>query len=326
VTRLERFIFRRGELSVVRSIGIAIVCVSVAFVARLVLAPLGPASAFATFYPAVLFSTVVAGRVAGLTAIAFSLVSAWWAFVGPYYEFKWPTSAELLRFGLFTLCNGLMIWLAVKYRQVVFDLQDSEKQRRLLADEVHHRARNIVSVITSLVGQTIKDTELAQTLINRIRVISDAENPLENTGSRETDLRQLLEETVQRIHGPSIVLDGPMVRLGEQQARNLRLVFHEMATNAAKYGALSEPAGRVEIDWSDDGSCLEIFWREHDGPKVAAPRRHNFGSKLIGKMLKDLGAGLNATFAESGYCYQISVPHSGREPADLDMRTSIVPD
>jgi two-component sensor histidine kinase len=126
---------------------------------------------------------------------------------------------------------------------------------------------------------------------------------------------------VQSIHGASISLDGPAVALSELQARNLRLVFHEMATNAAKYGALSEPAGKVGIDWSEDASCLNICWREQGGPKVAAPSQHNFGSKLITRMLIDLDAILEPTFAESGYCYRISIPRQKRdEPRELPVR------
>jgi hypothetical protein len=76
------------------------------------------------------------------------------------------------------------------------------------------------------------------------------------------------------------------------------------------FGAFSEPAGQVRIDWSDDGSCLVILWCEQDGPKVAAPGQHNFGSKLIVRMLRDIGGNLEPTFAETGYCYRISLPTS----------------
>ena len=81
-----------------------------------------------------------------------------------------------------------------------------------------------------------------------------------------------------------------------------------MSTNAAKYGALSEPAGKVNVSWSIAQSWLNILWCEHNGPKVAPPEKKNFGSKLMARMVNDLDGHLEPTFAKSGYCYKISVP------------------
>jgi two-component sensor histidine kinase len=308
--RLQRHILRRAQVSYLHSARLAVVCVAIAFAFRLIVVPLGSASAFATFYPAVLFSTVLAGRTAGLTSIFLSLVAAWWAFVEPLFQFNRPTPDEYLGFGLFLFCSGLIAGLALKYRQIVFQLQDSEWQRGLLADEVHHRAKNTAQLISAIVGQTVKDKDLASTLINRIHAVCAAENPLQMDGRRTTGLQQLLEETVQRAHGTKIILDGPAVELGGPQAKNLRLVFHELATNAAKYGALSNLTGTVRIDWLYDTPCLSINWCERDGPSVTAPRRLSFGSKLITNMLKDVGGRIEPTFAETGYSYKISVAPS----------------
>ena len=79
-----------------------------------------------------------------------------------------------------------------------------------------------------------------------------------------------------------------------------------MATNAVKYGALSEPRGKIRIDWLIDAGTVVILWCEEDGPKVAAPSKHNFGSRLITTTLKQMHASLEPTFAETGYCYKIS--------------------
>ena len=310
-TQFRRFIFRRRKLSSIRAVALGVSCVALAFLVRFLLTPFTVAdSAFATFYPAILFSALVGGGVAGVAAIVLSLLAGWWAFVEPIYAFSQPNFREIVHLGLFILSSGVIVWLALQYRRTVFELEDSESQRRLLADEVRHRAKNTVSVILAIVAQTINDKELAHTLSDRIRASVDARDPLETDPSQSTDLRELLVDTVQRTHGQNIVLNGPAVRLGEAQARNLRLVFHEMSTNAAKYGALSEPAGKVNVSWSIAQSWLNILWCEHNGPKVAPPEKKNFGSKLMARMVNDLDGHLEPTFGESGYCYKISVPIS----------------
>jgi two-component sensor histidine kinase len=116
---------------------------------------------------------------------------------------------------------------------------------------------------------------------------------------------------MQRPYGHRVILSGPKVALAAKQAQALRLMFHEMTTNALKYGALSDVNGTVSVDWQIADSMLIIAWCEHDGPKVAAPAKYNFGSKLISSMISQLRAKFEPTFAETGYCYRISVPLSG---------------
>ena len=222
-TQFRRFIFRRRKLSSIRAVALVVSCVALAFLVRFLLTPFTVAdSAFATFYPAILFSALVGGTVAGVAAIILSFLAGWWAFLEPIYVFNQPNFREIVHLGLFILSSGVIVWLALQYRRTVFELEDSESQRRLLADEVRHRAKNTVSVILAIVAQTINDKELAHTLSDRIRASVDARDPLETDPSQSTDLRELLVDTVQRTHGQNIVLNGPAVRLGEAQARNLR--------------------------------------------------------------------------------------------------------
>lgn len=304
---LRQTMFKRGELSLAGSVVLAAVCVGIAFLSRLTLMPLGVTLAFVTFYPAILLAAIVGGEVAGLTAIVLSVVAAWGLFE-PAFAFAPPTLTAVVNFGVFALSNLVIVGLAVKYRNLVFEFSESERQRKLLADEVNHRAKNLVSVISSLVGQTIQDKQTGQTLIERIRVFAAANDPLEATGA--IDLSELLEQTLHHLGRHKIKLNGPKVRLEGRRGRNLRLVFHEMGTNASKYGALSSLRGSVDVDWSNHGGVLTISWREQDGPRVTAPAKHNFGSRLIKNMLKDINGILEPTFAETGYCYRIAIPLS----------------
>jgi two-component sensor histidine kinase len=170
------------------------------------------------------------------------------------------------------------------HRQLVFDLEDMERERQILAREIEHRSKNLVSVIASMVRQTVSNKPEAVALLNRMHVVASGDNALE--GSKPRGLGELLEAAVCRANGKQVVLNGQDFPLTSDQTRSLALVFHEMTTNALKYGALSKREDRVTIDWSDDGGTLNIVWCEVDGPTVSAPAKFNFGSRLITSMFE----------------------------------------
>jgi two-component sensor histidine kinase len=302
-----RSLYRRVEPGFAGSLALALVCVAVAILARTLLGVIGSTLYFASFFPAVLICALIGGRTAGLLAIPLSIVAVWWAFIPPTHSFGPLNSVNLANFILFGLSSLLVVWLAVRHRRTVFELQDRDQQRELLVHEIEHRGKNMLAVMTSLVQQTVKDKDEAETLINRMRIAADNRDLLHDPADNAMLLRDLLTATVCEPYGQDrVVLTGPDVRLNGREARNLRIVFHEMTTNAVKYGALSDPKGHINIDWSIEGEKLAIVWREHDGPKVSAPSKLNFGSKLINVTLKQMHAELEPTFAETGYCYRIS--------------------
>jgi len=302
-----RFLYRRVEPGFAGSLALALACVAVAVVARVLLGVIGSTLYFASFFPAVLICALIGGRTPGLLAIPLSIIAVWWAFIPPAYAFGPLTSVNVANFILFALSSLLVVWLAVRHRRTVFELQDRDQQRELLVHEIEHRGKNMLAVMTSLVQQTVTDKEEADTLINRMRIAADNRDLLHDPADNAMSLRDLLETTACEPYGKDrVVLTGPDVRLNGREARSLRIVFHEMTTNAVKYGALSEPNGRISVDWSIEDDRLAIVWCEHDGPKVSAPSKFNFGSKLINVTLKQMNAELEPTFAESGYCYRIS--------------------
>lgn len=303
----RRISYRRAELGWFSAIVFAVLCVAAAALARILLGLVGSTLPFATFFPAVLVAALFGGRIAGLMSIPMSVLVVWFAFVEPFYEFNKPTPVQAANFFLFTLSGLLVVVLSIAHRRIVFDLDDQERSRELLFSEFEHRNKNLLAVMTSLVNQTIADKDAAQTLIERMRVVADNHDLLEDGDGVPTDLRDLFVAAVQKPYGGKrILLTGPDVELSADRARSLRLVFHEMATNAIKYGALSDPKGRINIDWLTGGGKVTIIWSEAGGPKVSAPSKYNFGSKLITATLKQMNATLEPTFAETGYCYKIS--------------------
>lgn len=218
----------------------------------------------------------------------------------------------LANFTVFALSSLLIVALAAFHRNVVSELESKERERKLLADEIRHRGQNVLAIVLGLMRQTVRDASDASRLEGRIRAAIEMEDILEEKPCAPVTLLSVLEATVRGPHGERVSLDGPDYVIGQTQARNLRLAFHEMATNALKYGALSVPNGRIEIKWTAvDGVC-RIEWRERDGPKVSAPAKTNFGSKLIRRTLAQAGATFDSEFAASGYRYEIVLPLDGR--------------
>ena len=172
------------------------------------------------------------------------------------------------------------------------DLVNHQRQQDLMIAELNHRVKNILALIRSLSRQAKASSEslesYAQALEQRISALAAAHDlALSNTmqgvslrGSLETELQPYLAKG-----SDQVLMAGPVVGLRADVAPMIALVFHEIVSNAAKYGALSSPDGVVRTKWSltDDG--LQFSWRELGGPEVAPPTRHGFGRSLIEKAI-----------------------------------------
>jgi two-component sensor histidine kinase len=304
-SRWRHLLDPRRELSWPGSIILCIVCALAATLARIGLGLLfGPTLPFATFFPAVLVSALFGGVVAGLLAILLSIILVWWAIVPPIYEFNPITPDMAANFCLFALSSLVVVWLAVRHRQLRTSVEENDRERQLLVGELQHRSKNILTVVISLIRQTVKDKDTSETLINRVKAVTDTQNILDE--AKASSFRALLEEVLFACRD-RVELKGPNVDLDQAKTRTMRLVFHEMMTNAIKHGALSDERGRITIDWSLE-DVLTIDWCELNGPKVAAPNQYNFGSRLITQMLRRLNAEFKPRFPATGYCYHIEIP------------------
>jgi len=308
-SRWRQLFLRRIDLGLPASILLCVICVIAAALARKLLGVLGPTLPFATFFPALLISALVGGVTSGLLAVALSILTVWWAFAEPAFTFVRPDQVQLANFLVFGLSGLLVVALALVHRQLLFAVEAKERERQLLVDEIEHRSKNVVAVTASLIRQTVKDPQLAETLIQRVCAVADTRGLMDDSSVETVSLRALLETGLAQPHGPErVVLTGDDAQLSARQARALRLVVHELGTNALKYGALSQHGGHVAIDCRAGDGSISIDWREQAGPKVTAPAGHSFGSKLILVTLKQIGAELTPSFAETGYCYRIVLP------------------
>ncbi|RVV98456.1 GAF domain-containing protein [Mesobaculum littorinae] len=191
-----------------------------------------------------------------------------------------------------------------------------EKQALLIA-ELNHRVRNILNLIRGIVKQSGEDAksveEFTSVLGGRIQSLAAAHDQLTQQSWGPTPLQHLIEVEAEAYAGGGearVEITGQDVELNSSAFTTMALVIHEMMTNAAKYGALSLPDGRVEVRTAlGETGGLEIEWREKGGPQVVPPERRGFGSTLIESSIPfELGGTAEVTYAETGIIARFTVP------------------
>lgn len=198
-------------------------------------------------------------------------------------------------------------------------LEQSRAQQRLLNQELNHRLKNILAMVQSIVSQTFRDAksldEAAPALASRLVSLGHAADLLTSSSWHGADLRTVVNAGLAGIdgHRDRIFVSGPPLHLNAQAALAMTLALHELATNAIKYGALSNDAGTVLLEWRITGPqdarrfCLR--WEERDGPEVATPTSRGFGSRLIERSLRSYFRGeANLGFPPAGVVFTIDAP------------------
>lgn len=190
----------------------------------------------------------------------------------------------------------------------------ADVRQRLLNEELNHRVKNILAVIKSLVATPAKDgaslKEYIASLKGRIQALSHAHDQVIR-GSGGGEVKGLLEAELSPYRSAGTIrLDGPRVQLDGRAYAVAALVFHELCTNAAKYGSLSTQGGALDVQWQTrPNGDLEVLWRESGGPPVEMPRTRGFGTALIDRSIPfDLGGKSTVTFEPSGLTAQLVLP------------------
>ncbi len=262
-----------------------------------------------------------------------------------------PLSMVTLTFGL-ALASLLMLLARLLTQQAYEDqarlafFEEQHSIRNSLTRELNHRVKNTLANVLSILSLTRRRTnsldEFADSLDGRIRALSATHDLLTVTDWGTTPIRAVIEAEVQHFrsaHDDAILLDGPDLELAPNHALSFGLAMHELATNAAKYGALSVAGGQVTIRWrrGDDqgagagagasasasasagGAWAEVEWQEAGGPPVQAQRRRGFGTELIEKIVAhELRQPVALDFAVTGVRCVLRVPI--RRPANFRIR------
>lgn len=208
---------------------------------------------------------------------------------------------------------------ASKIARDVTERRRHEERRQLLVNELNHRVKNTLATVQSLAAQTFRGKDQSPAFgefESRLVALSRAHDVLTRESWEGVDLQELITGAIAPIcvePEERFEISGPSLRLRPKVALSLAMAFHELCTNAAKYGALTNEAGRIKIFWKvvalDAEPRLFLRWEELGGPKVEMPRQKGFGSRLLERALcHELGARVELSFAPTGVACEIEAP------------------
>ncbi len=208
--------------------------------------------------------------------------------------------------------------LYARLARAVVLLRRSEQHQRLLIAELDHRVKNTLAQVVGVVSSTFQGSgstaDYVQSLRGRIQSMAAAHTLLSESSWRSVSLNGLLRiELGPYATGRNVEIAGADIMLTPAQTQALAKVLHELATNAAKYGSLSTPGGRVSVTWdrkpNEQAATLVMEWREGGGPPVAARVESSYGTSLIRELIPyELGGKVDLVFASDGACCRIEFP------------------
>jgi len=313
--------FRRGwqgisQPSVPFSTGFAVCCLALATIARWGLAQIRPDVFFTPYFPAVFFASALGGfRVGTATAIAGGALG-----VGISFGDTAADPARLALLVIFWAACGLTIWGVENYRTIVAQqrqvskrLIEAEEYRKLLVDELQHRLKNKTSTIHAVLHQVLLgQPQIWDSIDHRLRALSATDDLIARVDGSGCDIKDLLRSELGPYGHVRFNLNGDPLFLPAKLAVSLALIFHELATNAGKYGAFSSARGLLQVSWSVSDDRLNLSWDETEGPAVENIGAPGFGTKLLQMALRPFDGKTKISFLKTGvHCtMQCRIPAS----------------
>lgn len=221
----------------------------------------------------------------------------------------WDVAVSPVRDG-----DGAVVQILSISRDIT-DLKQAQAEQAFLMEELSHRVKNSLTMVKAIAAQTLRDVAdraAVKAFDDRLIALAGAHDLLLQKSWTTAAMGDVVNAAL-KLHADDdrFAIGGPEVALGPKTSLSLALLLHELATNAVKYGALSAPAGGVEVRWAIEtggDDRLALTWRERGGPPVAPPARKGFGSRLIGL---GLGAGRGAValdFEPAGLTASFTAP------------------
>jgi two-component sensor histidine kinase len=206
-------------------------------------------------------------------------------------------------------------------RRALSDREQAQKRQQLLINELNHRVKNTLAIVQSIASQTLRGSDVSPSirdaLVARLFALAQAHDLLTEKNWEGAQLNDVLVRAT-RAHAADeersrITLAGPEIRLTPKQALSFAMVAHELATNAAKYGALSTTSGQVAVQWEivrrDVDDWLSLEWRESGGPTTAPPTKKGFGTRMIERGLAaELEGKVTLSFDQPGLVCAVIAP------------------
>jgi PAS domain S-box-containing protein len=204
----------------------------------------------------------------------------------------------------------------------------AEERQRFLLHELNHRVKNTLTTVQSLAAQTLRHAaspeDFSERFMARLLALSATQNLLTQGNWEHAHLSELLAAELKPHGDERVRIAGEDVLLPPRIVLPLGMVFHELATNAAKHGALSAPGGRVAVTWTvDERHCLRLEWREEGGPAVRPPASEGFGSRLLERTVSgELAGRYERLFRTDGLVCRLTIPLPSADPDALAERNA----
>jgi two-component sensor histidine kinase len=271
---------------------------------------------FATFFLAVLLAALIGGIGPGILAAIAGGFIGWWVFLPPAMVFFPLKPGQVISLLAYLITCLILVWAAEHYRRLTKRLEDEQKFRELAVEELAHRLKNKVATIQSIVSLRLReDPQARDEIVNCLGSLRATDDLIIAAQGRGARIGDILSAELRPYDVARISIDGPEILLSPKLALTMALLFHELATNAAKYGALSRSVGKISVRWSHSDPWLNLEWRESEGPPVTLPNHRGFGTRLFLRALEQFGGKAEATFASTGLICKLSVPLSELTPS-----------
>jgi two-component sensor histidine kinase len=302
--------FRQGWQGTARpslafSIGFSIACLALSTTARWVLAGLRPDVYFTPYFPAVFFATALGGYRTGIATAALGGALGAALNFGDVPSNFFP---RLVLLAIYTIVCGLTIWGIEHYRSVASNQREiskrlirEEEYRKLVVDELQHRLKNKLSTVHAVLHQVLQNQpQIWASIDHRLRALSATDELVTKVDGGGCDIKDLLLSELGPYGHVRFALNGERLFLPAKLAVSLALIFHELATNAGKYGAFSSERGVLQVSWSMTDDRLNIIWDETEGPSIGKIGEAGFGTKLLESALRPFDGKTEISFLKSG--------------------------
>lgn len=301
--------FRRGwqgisQPSLLFSTAFAAGCLVLSTIARWGIAQIRPDVFFTPYFPAVFLAAAVGGARIGIaTAIAGGLLG-----VTLNFSSAMTDSARFALLLMFWAVCGFAIWGVEHYRRIVTQQREDSKRlireeeyRKLLVEELQHRLKNKTSTIHAVLHQVLQDQpQIWSSIDRRLRALSATDDLIARLDGGGCDIKDMLHSELGPYGHVRFNLNGDPLFLPAKLAVSLALIFHELATNAGKYGAFSSARGLLLVSWSVSEDRLNVTWDETEGPVVENVGPAGFGTKLLQSALRAFDGKTDIRYLKTG--------------------------
>jgi two-component sensor histidine kinase len=243
------------------------------------------------------------------------------AAIGAYWSTaRQPTQDEVAKLQIMARATATALENALMY----VSLTETLERRQFLLRELDHRCKNTLAAVQSIADQTLRRSASPEDFVDafngRLGALSQAHELLTREGWGKAGLAEVLDAALGGfggVDGVRVKAGGPAVELTPETSVAMHMAFHELAVNAAKYGALSRPDGSLDISWNVDLAApqrrLELVWLERGGPPVARPARQGFGARLLERGIgRQLGGAAALAFEPQGLRFTLEAPLSAQ--------------